>query len=1285
MKKKLIVLRNIFTLMLLMLANNSQSAVDAINPDGDFISSGKQKINDKFLLAKMANQVNEKKLIEYLSKFGISVDEKFSHISQLVSLRIPHLNIPLNNNMRVERITKFKNDLQRSGYFQYVELDYVEESLGNVSDIAYLDGSLWGLKNFGQNGGKEDADIDAELAWNITSGTPETIVAVIDTGVRITHNDLSKNIWINRDEIPNNGVDDDQDGFVDNYNGIDSRNGDGFPEDTDGHGTHCSGTIAASGNDDFPHVGVAYNVTILPVKASNGGSFPHSAIIKGINFLIQEGVTIANCSYGGYSPSQAAFDAYKAGGENGIIFVCAAGNDANDNDRQKSYPDSYELENIISVAASDRNDQLADFSNYGKAMVDLAAPGAGIYSSVSTNDKAYEDYSGTSMAAPHVTGVVALMRSLSPDWSILQIREKLFESIDSVDVLSSKVATGGRINAFKAVQGMGSVGQSDGIMEYSIVPAPDSLLEAGKEMQIEVTVIDGEPVENAVVTMLLEDGNTAFFSNDGIDPDLKEGDNVYTSFFKVPDRAEKLRITLFVSAEGKSDSIKVFNYNIAAVPENDDFKFAEKIPEQNTTISSYNTFATTEDNEPRHTGDSKQFSSLWWKWTPELNGKVYFDTSGSDFDVNLAIYRGSAIDELILEAKNPNSNVFEREPGAYLNAKKGETYRICISSATESDNGYIRLRIARGGAPDINKPVLASVLPFNGFISNTNRIQISGISIDPNPNASGIKEVNVRSNNGLFVSAVGKEEWYIPISLTEGENRVEVVAIDYSNNISDAAIFQYDYYPPDLTNDHFVNAEDLNREYLKGYKGQKIIKLNQALPKDLKGVDIYVNGKLLNANEYIINPEETAVVELINPLEADSELLIFNPFWITETITTEKASKEFGEPEHAGNAGGASVWYKFKAPYDGKITIDILESGFDTLMGMYIGKTLNTLKEITSNDDAFKDIDLEFDPGISQLSQSLEKGQQVYIAIDGYGGDKGGVAVRTFFHKSDIHRLYINLNGDGEIVSPYQPFADKYGNYSLHKNGDIVEVKAEPLKGKDFFGWSGSLNLFDKNFRLPITEDFSITANFISKSGIFSFENGQNMDFRWYGSGSKQWYRDDENSFDGEYSMSAGKISDLETSSLIFSGIFDKGNVSFALKTLTEKDWDKFQFYIDDIKVGEWSGEIEWKIVEFPINKGPHVLRWVYEKDFANSIPGEFISIDSVKLPLSINASLKLTTGEDMKIKIKGAAHHNYELWVTDNLIDWKFEDMIRTDNNGEGMLPVNGDSIQKFYKIKLK
>ena len=255
----------------------------------------------------------------------------------------------------------------------------------------------------------------------------------------------------------------------------------------------------------------------------------------------------------------------------------------------------------------------------------------------------------------------------------------------------------------------------------------------------------------------------------------------------------------------------------------------------------------------------------------------------------------------------------------------------------------------------------------------------------------------------------------------------------------------------------------------------------------------------------------------------------------------------------------------------------------------------------------------------------------------------------------------------------------------MHKNGDIVEVQAEPLKGKDFFGWSGSLNLFDKNFRLTITEDFSIIANFISKSGIFSFDNGQNMDFRWSGSGSKQWYRDDENSFDGEYSMSAGKISDLETSSLIFSGIFDKGNVSFALKTLTEKDWDNFQFYIDDIKVGEWSGEIEWKIVEFPINKGSHVLRWVYEKDFANSIPGEFISIDSVKLPLSINASLKLTTGEDMKIKIKGAAHHNYELWVTDNLIDWKFEDIIRTDNNGEGMLPVNGEGIQKFYKIKLK
>ena len=167
-----------------------------------------------------------------------------------------------------------------------------------------------------------------------------------------------------------------------------------------------------------------------------------------------------------------------------------------------SYPCSYDLECIVSVAATDRNDDITGFSNYGETSVDLGAPGLEIFSSTSSNDQSYESWAGTSMAAPHVSGVVALMRSLRPDWTVLQIREKLLSSVDLIDALDGKTVTGGRLNAAKAVANMGSFGAPDGIMEVSIKPPSGSMLMADEKIAIEVEVIDGEKVENAVNNML---------------------------------------------------------------------------------------------------------------------------------------------------------------------------------------------------------------------------------------------------------------------------------------------------------------------------------------------------------------------------------------------------------------------------------------------------------------------------------------------------------------------------------------------------------------------------------------------------------------------------------------------------------------------------------------------------------------------------------------------------------------------------------------------------------------
>ena len=393
-----------------------------------FIDYGKGQVNSDYLLARLKGNIDQVRFNRVIEKTGLKVVREFTLVPGLKILAMPKAPAGVaGDENRLKRLLATKRSLEGSGLFRYVELDYVNEPFAKVSDSAFVDGTLWGLENLGQNNGKADADIDIERAWDITSGSPETVVAVIDTGVRITHNDLINQIWTNVDEIPNNGVDDDKDGYVDNHKGVDFYNNDGDPNDIHGHGTHCSGTIAASANDEHPHAGVAFNATILPCKVGDSG-MPHSAIIAAIEFCVAEGVKIANCSFGGFFPSQAAYDAYAAAGTEGMIFLAAAGNEANDNDSLPAYPCSYDLECIISVAATDRNDDITGFSNYGETTVDLGAPGLEIFSCTATNDQSYESWAGTSMAAPHVSGVVALMRSLRPDWTVLQIREKLLIS-----------------------------------------------------------------------------------------------------------------------------------------------------------------------------------------------------------------------------------------------------------------------------------------------------------------------------------------------------------------------------------------------------------------------------------------------------------------------------------------------------------------------------------------------------------------------------------------------------------------------------------------------------------------------------------------------------------------------------------------------------------------------------------------------------------------------------------------------------------------------------------------
>jgi thermitase len=312
----------------------------------------------------------------------------------------------------------------------------------------------WSLQNTGQRSGKTGADICATRAWAKTTGSNKVVVAVIDTGVDYRHTDLAGNIWTRPATLA--PYTDAELGTFDDLHGFDAADMDGDPMDDNGHGTHCAGIIGAEGDNREGVSGVNWHVQIMPLKflRANGSGTLKDAI-ECINYVIarkRDGVNvrIISASWGSTMRSRALEDAIRSAGEEGILFIAAAGNASTNNDRFPHFPSSYEQPNVVSVAALDRNDKLARFSNYGARSVHIAAPGAEILSTWLGNE--YEEHSGTSMATPEVAGVAALVLAANPNMTMKELRARLLESTDKLPALEGKVATGGRLNAARAVR-----------------------------------------------------------------------------------------------------------------------------------------------------------------------------------------------------------------------------------------------------------------------------------------------------------------------------------------------------------------------------------------------------------------------------------------------------------------------------------------------------------------------------------------------------------------------------------------------------------------------------------------------------------------------------------------------------------------------------------------------------------------------------------------------------------------------------------------------------------------
>ena len=340
--------------------------------------------------------------------------------------------------------------LLRNPVVEFVEPNYVLRAHRIPNDRNFVD--QWGLRNLGHFDGKAGADIGATLAWDVTTAS-NAIVAVVDTGVSYKHPDLAGNAWKNPTDLVNN-VDDDGDGFTDDVFGADFFSNDSDPDDDGGHGTHVAGIIGAQGNNALGVTGVNWDVNIMSLKfLDENGEGNTADAANAIDYAVDHGARVVNASWGGPSFSQALYGAIRRAGERGTLVVAAAGNDGVNTDSRPDYPAAFDLPNIIAVAATDRTDRLLDFSNYGSKSVDLAAPGDDITSTVPTlaDPTGYAAFSGTSMAAPFVSGAAALYLSRYPTAGVDQIKAALLSTVDKLPTLSGKTVTGGRLNVARAL------------------------------------------------------------------------------------------------------------------------------------------------------------------------------------------------------------------------------------------------------------------------------------------------------------------------------------------------------------------------------------------------------------------------------------------------------------------------------------------------------------------------------------------------------------------------------------------------------------------------------------------------------------------------------------------------------------------------------------------------------------------------------------------------------------------------------------------------------------------
>jgi len=832
---------------------------------------------------------------------------------------------------------------------EYAEPNYLftAQTIPNDSYFNYL----WGLYNTGQTGATPGADIDALRAWDITNGSNNVVIAVIDTGVDYTHSDLLQNMWVNVAEYEGDrGVDEDGNGYVDDIQGINTYDHNSNPTDDHGHGTHVAGTIGAIGNNSMGVAGIDWNVKIIPCKflGSEGYGYTDGAIecLEYIRALKDRGVNIiaTNNSWGGGGYSQALYDAIDAQRKSNILFIVAAGNDNSDDDQYDFYPASYPLPNLLSVAATDPNDVKAWFSNYGRRTVHVGAPGTDIVSLRATGTDMYGDgihfippgnpsaeyykASGTSMATPHVTGLAALIKSQNPNRGWVEIKNLILSGGEKeIPFYGGTIA--GRINAYNSL----TCTQSP---LFSALEFPASFQVGVPALLSALSIICESP--SGPVTVTASSGEVISLKDDGVPPDLAAGDGIFSAYWTPTGQFSYLT---FLSPIGKEivPAPSILTNSLPSGLVNTNYSQTLQVSGGN---SPYR-WSINSGTLPQ--GLNLNSSTGRISGTPSITGTWSFMTKVTDSRTSIAMKAFSIavkdVDLIVTSVSGPTS--------ANLGDQISVTTTVKNQGSGDSGGFYVSIYLSTDAAINANdraittfyvsplsasvqrtytvKPLISSNLAagtyYIGAIADTgNRV---GESNENNNSLAG-NQISIGSKVDLIVSAISG-----PTSASPGQ---QVASTATAKNQGNANAGQF-YVSVYLSTDSIITKDDIEMGsgFISGLApgGQQTLTINSTISASVAPGSYYIGAIADSRNNVAESNENNNSLAGNRMTISRSDLLMVS----VSGPTSATPGQQIGVVATVKNQGNGS-------------------SG-----GFYVSVYLSTDPVITPWDDAFETGDLE--------------------------------------------------------------------------------------------------------------------------------------------------------------------------------------------------------------------------------------------------------------------------------------------------------------------------------------